>query len=142
MNYLRSAIALVVLLGLSLLVACEVKKHPTDLTVRVAVPMEGRAAVVGVLDRATSERGWARTPAAPGLNELAKREVLYFSYGRNPKEMLVTITDLKNPSELEVHAFFEATEPGLVEGVVAKFVAEVRTIPSVSSVQEERHVGP
>ena len=116
----------------------EVKQqHATDLTVRVAVTPQNKQEVVRVLDRVTSARGWVRTPAAPGLNELYNREVLYFSYGRNPRDMLITITDIKNVSELELSAFIEGSEPGLVEVVVDQFIADVRAIQSVSSVYKE-----
>jgi hypothetical protein len=127
-----------VLLGLLSACDVEVTQHPTDLTVRVGVTQQSKREVVGVLDRVTSAKGWVRTPAAPGLNELHKREVLFFSYGRHSQDMLITIHDLKDVSELELSAFFEASAPGLVEGVAARFVAEVKTLPGVTSVREER----
>ncbi|HEY9199860.1 MAG TPA: hypothetical protein VIR60_10875 [Gammaproteobacteria bacterium] len=117
--------------------SCTVEKHPTDLTVRVAAAEHQKEAVVAVLDQLTSEKGWVRTAAAPGLDELQNRKVIFFSYGRKPKEMLITITDLKTPAELELSAFFEPSAPGLVEGVVATFVARVKRIPGVSAVHEE-----
>jgi hypothetical protein len=131
-------------LSLTFLQACgvEVENHPTDLTVRVVVAPEGKGSVVEVLDRLTSEKGWVRTPAAAGLKELHNRDVIFFSYGRTPKDMLVTIHDLKKVTELEVSAFFEASEPGLVEGVVATFSNEVKSVPGVSAVYEERRTAP
>jgi hypothetical protein len=135
---LISAFPLAILLGALSACAPEVKQHPTDLTVRVGVTSQSKQEVVRVLDRVTSAKGWVRTPAAPGLNELHKREVLFFSYGRHPRDMLITIHDIKKVTELELSAFFESSQPGLVEGVVAQFVADVRAVPGVSFVQEER----
>lgn len=125
------------LLLIAVLLGCTVESHPTDLTVRVNVTPESKDSVVKVLDRVTAQKGWVKKPASSGLNELHKRDIIFFSYGRTPKDMLVVIHDLKKASELEVSAFFEASEPGLVEGVVAAFVAEVKSVPGVSAVREE-----
>lgn len=132
------------MLLLTVLPACGVKveNHPTDLTVRVVVAPESKDSVVAVLDRLTIEKGWVRTPAASGLRELHGRDVIYFSYGRGPKDMLVTIHDVRRITELEVSAFFEASEPGLVEGVVTSFAKEVKSLPGVLSVSEERRAHP
>jgi hypothetical protein len=117
---------------------CEAQKHPTDLTLRIALTSESKAPVVAVLDRITSERGWKKTGSAPGLDEIAKRKVTFWSYGRTEKEMLLTITDIKKESELEVRAYFEPSISGTVEEVASKFATEARSVPGVSSVVQER----
>ena len=137
MRTLTPAIRVVALAVAMLVGGCEAKHHPVDLAIRVSVRPEAKSSVVAVLDRIAAERGWTKTPADGDLRELFKREVIFWSYGRKPKEMLLVITDLKKPQELEVNAFFEPTIPGVVEEVAARFSAEVKSVPGVSSVVEE-----
>ena len=138
MQLLGTSIRIAAFAAALLVAGCEGQKHPTDLTIRFSVAPESKSTVVATLDRMAFERGWTKTGAAPGLDELAKRKVMFWSYGRHPKEMLLTITDIKKESELEVRAYFEPSIPGVVEEIATRFSAEVRSIPGVSSVVQER----
>lgn len=113
---------------------CKNETHPVDLSIRVTVDVAAKPSIVSLLDRITLARGWKKTRASVELSIFTNRPTLYFSYGRNSQDMLVTITDLKSESEIEVHAFFEESLPGVVEGVTREFTHEVKSLPGVKSV--------
>ena len=138
MQLLRTSTTCFAAVALAASMGCTSKKHPTDHTIRVTVNASAKPAVVEVLDRLTAAHGWTKTKASGDLSDLTKRPIVFFSYGRNPKDMLITITDIKKDTELEVSAFFEDALPGVVEGVAKAFAIEVRSVPGVSQVEEER----
>jgi hypothetical protein len=105
--------------------------------IRISVDPRAKEEVVALLTGISRTKGLGPTLAEPSLNELKGRTVVFFSFGRTRKEMLLTITDVLSNEELQIRAYYEPALPGVVESIVAELARRVPLVRGARILTDE-----
>lgn len=101
---LRISIAMLVVTAV--LSGCGEKWPPTQVAV-VKLPPERYGEFVGAMDAAMQHHGLKKFPAAPGLDELLKRPVLFYEYKQDQSRTMgfLVVTDVEGVAKIRVDVF-------------------------------------
>lgn len=107
MNLVRTLhMSIAMLVVAAVLSGCGEKWPPTQVAV-VNLQPERYGQFVSAMDAAMQQHGLTKFPAAPGLDDLRKRPVLFYLYKRDPseKKLFLTMTDIEGVSTIKVDVF-------------------------------------
>lgn len=99
-------ISIAMLVVAVVLSGCGEKWPPTQVAV-VKLQPERYGEFVSAMDAAMQQHGLRKFPAAPGLDELMKRPVLFYEYKQDPSQAMgfLVVTDVEGVAKIRVNVF-------------------------------------
>ncbi len=120
--------------------SCSDDKSAPSHAAKIHLQAEGHGEFLQNLDRGLADKGFKRVGAAPGLNELKGRPVLFAAYVRNPQRprIVMDATDVKVANEIEIRFYkSEIADQAMreevliiVNGLIEKYGAYLKPVIS------------